>query len=145
MIELFVDGACSGNPGKGGWAFCVVKNNNVVHMESFGLKETTNNICELLAIRKGLAYCAAAFEDEEINVYSDSAYCVNGYNEWLDNWVKNGFLSSRKEPVKNQDHWKDLYKYKTNSKIKIFKIKGHSGHKYNSLVDRMAVDDYKNL
>lgn len=147
-IEIYTDGACSFNPGPGGWSFCIVKNNNVIHTAAEGLNYTTNNICELLAICNGLNYFIHNYPNEnDIVVYSDSAYCVNGYNEWMDNWKRNGFLTAKKEPVKNREHWEELLKYKAmkNKNIKILKIKGHSGNTYNSLVDRLAVDASKLL
>ena len=144
MIEVYVDGACSGNPGPGGYAYCVVKGNNILHQDAGYLEQTTNNICELLALLYGIDYALFKFPNEEIRVYCDSAYCVNGFNEWIHTWKNNGFINSKKEEVKNKDLWLKLLPYTNNKNLKVLKVKGHSGNSLNSHVDRMAVDAYKN-
>ena len=144
MIEVYSDGACSGNPGPGGYAYCIVKSKNILYQDSGYLTETTNNICELLGLLYGLEYATFNFPNEEIHVYCDSAYCVNGFNEWIHTWKNNGFMTAKKEEVKNKELWMKLLPYTTNEKIKVLKVKGHSGNTLNSHVDRLAVDAYKN-
>lgn len=133
------------NPGPGGYAWCIVKENNILNQNSYYLEQTTNNICELSALLSCLEHIILNYSNEEVLIYSDSAYVVNGYNEWIHNWKNNGFINSKKEEVKNKELWLKLLLYTKYKNIKVLKIKGHSGHKYNSLVDRMAVDAYKNL
>lgn len=145
MIEVYVDGACSGNPGPGASAFCIVKNDNIVYERADYLENTTNNICELLGLIYGIDSALFRYPNEELVVYSDSAYCVSGYNEWIYNWQKNGWLTAKKEEVKNRELWEKLVSFTNNKQIKVVKVKGHAGNKFNNHVDRLAVDAYKNM
>lgn len=144
MIDVYVDGACSGNPGDGGWAFCIAKGNNIIHQESGFVRNITNNICELLALLYGLDHAHFYYSNEEVRVFCDSAYCVNGFNDWIHTWKNNGFINSKKEEVKNKELWMKILPFVSNERIKVLKVKGHSGNALNSHVDRMAVDAYKN-
>lgn len=144
MIEVYVDGACSMNPGAGSWGYCIVKGNNVLEQKTEYLEYTTNNICELLALLYSLDHVSFYYPNEDINIYSDSAYCVNGYNEWIYNWEKNGFINSKKEEVKNREIWEKIIPFTKNKKINVLKVKGHSGNKFNTLIDRLVVETVKN-
>ena len=158
MKQIYTDGACSGNPGFGGWAAIIVEDNKVIDVRSGYFNNTTNNRMELTAIIWALAEYGVgnAWLKEDITIYSDSAYCVNMYNDWIDNWEKNNWTRSGNKPIENLDLVKKLYTWKcyscdidtrkghTNDKIKLIptikveKISGHSGIKYNELADKLA-------
>lgn len=142
-IEIWTDGACSGNPGPGGYAY-VVKNNDEVLIKGCGHEdETTNNAMELKAIVQAIKY---VFNYEparvkEITLYSDSAYCLNAINQkWIYNWFLNGWKTKEGKEIKNLELWQKLYPmlFMKNTNISFVKIKGHAGNKYNELVDKIA-------
>lgn len=142
MIKIYTDGATSGNGyegSKGGWAFLAVKE-DIIICESIGRKmEATNNQCELSAL---IDACEWAAKDpaESYEVYTDSAYCLNCYREgWYKKWVNNGWVNSKREPVKNRDLWEKLIPYFECGYISFHKVKGHSGDFYNEKVDELAV------
>jgi ribonuclease HI len=104
-------------------------------------EEVSNNRMELLAIIRGMELSEEELLDEEIEIYSDSAYCINAMNEYLENWKNNSWKNYQKKPVKNQDLWKlFLEKRKLFSKISFIKTKGHSGVKFNERADRLATE-----
>lgn len=116
------DGACSGNPGPGGWAYAYISNGKIEY-KSGGSKKTTNNIMELKAFIEVLNLSPRI-------IYSDSTYVVNGTLSWLDGWNKNNWITSTKQPVKNLELWKEIYKIKKEKgKLDIRWIKGHSDPK----------------
>ena len=116
-VEIFTDGACSGNPGPGGWA--AILRYGAHQMEISGsMPRTTNNRMEVFALISGLGQLKMPCD---VHVYSDSAYLVNAFNQhWIDNWQKNGWTNSKKQPVENSDLWKLL--------LQIIKIKKHEVH-----------------
>lgn len=139
-IQIYTDGACSGNPGIGGWACVLIYKTKVKEM-SGGEKETTNNRMEMMAIVKGLS---ALTEPCNVEVFSDSAYCVNAFNQnWIGNWQKNGWKNSKKEEVKNIDLWRKLLELTKFHNVKFVKVKGHSTNVLNNRCDELAVAEVK--
>ncbi len=140
-VTLYTDGACSGNPGKGGYAAILIYKG--LEKEIVGGEEvTTNNRMELAAVINGLE---ALKEPCSVDVYSDSQYVVGAMNEgWLDGWRKNGWKTSAKKPVKNPDLWQKLYELTLTHKVKFIKVKGHADNEYNNRCDELAVGWYKN-
>lgn len=133
-VQLYTDGACRGNPGKGGWGAILVY--GVYEKElSGGERETTNNRMELTAAIKGLS---ALKEPCEVTLYSDSKYIVDAYlNGWVDSWQAAGWRRGR-EVLKNLDLWEQLYALTNIHKVSFVWVKGHNGHDYNERCDRLA-------
>lgn len=142
-VKIYTDGACSGNPGPGGWAAIIIYN-GVEKTFSGGEIHTTNNRMELLAAIKSLE---ALKEKCEVDLYTDSIYVKSGIFEWIKNWKKNNWKNSKKQEIKNIDLWQTLDQITELHDIKWHWVKGHSGDKYNEKVDSLAVemrDKYKN-
>ena len=134
-VIIYTDGACSGNPGPGGWAAVLIYGNKEREM-SGAKNDTTNNIMEMTAVIQALK---ALKHPCEVELYSDSAYVVNAFEQgWLDNWIKNGWKTADKKPVKNDDLWKELYKLTEIHKVTFNKVKGHSDVEYNNRCDELA-------
>ena len=134
-VIIYTDGACSGNPGPGGWGSILIYKENKKEI-SGGCKETTNNIMELTAVIEGLKMLKYPCE---VDLYSDSAYVVNAFRQgWIYNWIKNEWRTSGKEPVKNKELWQELYNLTKIHKINFIKVKGHSDNEYNNRCDEMA-------
>lgn len=130
QVDIYTDGACSGNPGKGGWAAILIYN-GVEKEISGGYPETTNNRMELFAIISGLK---ALKEACAVTVYSDSAYCVDAFlQNWISGWVKKNW-----KDVKNVDLWKMLLRLTNKHKVDFVKVKGHSDNEYNNRCDALA-------
>ncbi len=136
-VQLYTDGACSGNPGPGGWAAILSFKGKEKEL-SGSMPNTTNNRMELFAVISGIG---ALKEPCSVNVYSDSAYVVNAFNQkWIDNWQKNGWLTSEKKPVENTDLWKlllQIIKIKKHT-LTFYKVKGHADHPENIRCDALA-------
>ncbi len=140
-VVLYTDGACSGNPGKGGWC-AILMYNGKEKILSGGEKETTNNRMELTAVINGLS---ALKESCLVNVYSDSAYVVNAFiNKWIDKWKINGWKSSKGQ-VLNIDLWQKLLFLTEKHEIKWFKVKGHADNKFNNKCDQYAREEINNV
>ena len=140
-IEIYTDGACSGNPGPGGWGVVLLYQGNKKELSGYQ-PETTNNRMELFAAIQGLA---ALREPCEVTLYSDSSYLINAFEKhWLDNWQRNGWKTSSKSPVENQDLWKLLLLHVKNHRVRFVKVKGHSDNAYNNRCDEMAVAANRN-
>ncbi len=141
-VVLYSDGACSGNPGIGGWA-CVLLYKNVQKQFSGNEKLTTNNRMELTAVIQGLKLLK---EKCDVEVYSDSAYVVNAINKgWLMQWQLRNWKTSNKEPVLNQDLWEDLITLLSKHKVTFIKVKGHADNEFNNLCDKLAVEEIKKI
>jgi len=139
-VIIYTDGACSGNPGDGGWGAILKFGKHEKEISGFE-KNTTNNQMELRAAIEALK-CLK--EPCEVELYSDSAYLVNAFTKnWIENWKKNGWVTSGKEEVKNVDLWKQLDKYTEIHKIKWIKVKGHSDNEFNNRCDELATDEIK--
>ena len=134
-VVIYTDGACSGNPGPGGWAAILIYGDNKKEI-SGGSLETTNNIMELTAILEGLK---ALKVECEVEIYSDSAYSVNAFNQgWIYNWMKKGWKTASGEPVKNKELWQELYSLTQKHKVTFNKVKGHSDNELNNRCDELA-------
>lgn len=134
-VIIYTDGACSGNPGPGGWAAILISGELKKEI-SGGSKNTTNNIMELTAIIEGLK---ALKQQCEVEIYSDSSYCVNSFNQgWIYNWIKKGWKTASGEPVKNKELWEELYNLTQIHKVTFHKVKGHADNEFNNRCDELA-------
>ena len=140
-IKIYTDGACTGNPGPGGWAAIIMSENNKKELFG-GEKLTTNNRMELTAAIKALEYCTKQEKGQlslkQIKIYTDSNYVKDGITVWINNWEKNNWKTADKKNVKNVDLWKKLKDLAKNSQIEWCWIKGHSNDPMNDLVDKLA-------
>ena len=134
-VIIYTDGACSGNPGPGGWAAILICGDYKKEI-SGGNKNTTNNIMELTAIIEGLK---ALKQECEVEVYSDSAYSVNAFNQgWIYGWMAKGWRKPDGSEVKNKELWQELYDLTKKHKVTFNKVKGHSDNELNNRCDELA-------
>ena len=133
-VIIYTDGACSGNPGPGGWGAQLIYNNTVKEISGFE-GNTTNNRMELIAVISSLEYVSS---EDDIEIYTDSVYVMEGITKWIKNWKKNKWLTSAKKQVKNEDLWKKLDSLCASKKISWTWVKGHSGNKGNERADYLA-------
>lgn len=134
MVELFTDGACSGNPGPGGWG-ALLRYKGTEKELSGAEPDTTNNRMELMAAIEGLR---AIKRTCPVTIYTDSKYVLQGVTEWMDGWKSRGWKTADKKPVKNQDLWMALDTQVARHNIKWIWVKGHAGHVENERVDELA-------
>ncbi|MCH5161393.1 MAG: ribonuclease HI [Clostridiales bacterium] len=141
-VDIYTDGACSGNPGKGGWGVILMYGSREKEL-SGGEQDTTNNRMELYAAIAGLS---ALKEKCRVNLYSDSAYLVNAIEQrWLDGWKNSGWKTSSKEAVKNRDLWEQLIALLDTHDVTFIKVKGHADNEYNNRCDKLARNAIKAL
>lgn len=141
-IDLYTDGACSGNPGAGGYGAILIYR-GVEREISGGEPSTTNNRMEIYAVIAGLR-CLK--EKCKVNIYSDSAYAVNAFNQhWIDNWMKSGWKKADGKPVLNAELWQELYSLVRQHEVRFIKVKGHADNEYNNRCDALARAAIKNL
>ncbi len=140
-VELFTDGACSGNPGPGGWAF-ILKHPKKTIEDWGGEPSTTNNRMELTAVIRGLN---ALNKPSVVDLYSDSQYVTKGLGEWLDGWIAKGWKRNQKESVLNVDLWKELDALRKVHVIRTHWIRGHNEHPENERCDKLAVAAIKGI
>lgn len=141
-VTLYTDGACSGNPGVGGYGAVLMYGNHEKRI-SGAEKDTTNNRMELFAVISGLR-CLK--EPCEVTIYSDSAYTVNGFVKgWVYEWEKNGWRKADGKAVLNDDLWKDLLSLTRIHKVSFVKVKGHADNEFNNICDKLATDAVKNF
>jgi len=141
-VTIYTDGACSGNPGPGGWGALLMFEGNKKEI-SGSCNNTTNNIMELTAVIEALKLLK--FECE-VDLYSDSAYVVNGFLQgWIYNWQKNNWRTANREPVKNKELWEELYSLTQKHKVNFIKVKGHSDNEFNNRCDFLATSAIKDL
>ena len=141
-VIIYTDGACSGNPGPGGWAAVLIYNENKKEI-SGAKKDTTNNVMELTAVVEALKLLKYPCE---VDLHSDSAYIVNCFNQgWIYNWVRNNWKTTSKEPVKNKEIWEQLYNLTKKHKVNFIKVKGHSDNELNNRCDELARNAIKEL
>ena len=133
MIKIYTDGACSGNPGRGGWAAIIIKGDNIEKISGRS-ENTTNNRMELMAVISALKFT----KDQNLEIYTDSKYTKDGIEKWIINWKKNGWKTANKQDVKNKDLWMELDLLAQQKKIKWNWVKGHSENKYNNMADELA-------
>ncbi|HQO08863.1 MAG TPA: ribonuclease HI [Clostridiales bacterium] len=137
QVTLYTDGACSGNPGPGGWGSIVMYKDNLRKISGFK-KDTTNNIMEMTAVLEGMKTLK---EKCEVKIYTDSKYVVDSITKWIENWQKNGWKTSSKKDVKNSELWKEILKLNSYHKTEWIWVKGHNGNEYNEECDRMAREE----
>ena len=142
MIKIYTDGACKGNPGIGGWGALLVHNEQSIEIFD-GELDTTNNRMELMAVIEALNHASSMNDD--IEIYTDSSYVQKGIQEWIYNWKKNGWRSSNKKPVKNQDLWRELDTLNSSLNVDWFWVKGHAGHPGNERADFLANEGVKKI
>jgi len=136
QIELYSDGACSGNPGPGGWG-ALLRFKDIEKELSGGEKETTNNRMELMGVISGLE---SLKEPCNVKIFTDSKYIADAFlKSWLDSWQKNGWKTAAKKPVKNRELWERLLIQANRHKLNWNWIKGHAGHPENERCDKLAV------
>ena len=141
-VKIYTDGACSGNPGPGGWG-AILMYRDVEKEISGGSKDTTNNIMELTAVIEALKLLKFPCE---VQVYSDSSYVVNTFLQgWIYNWIKKNWKTSGNDEVKNKELWKELYSLTKIHTVKFIKVKGHSDNEFNNRCDELAREAIKNL
>ena len=134
MIDIFTDGACSGNPGPGGWGAILRKGGS--ERELFGGEAlTTNNRMEMMAVIEALR---ALKEPVEARVHTDSQYVQKGISEWIHGWKRRGWKTAGKEAVKNEDLWRELDRLAAQHQIEWLWVKGHAGHPENERADVLA-------
>ena len=146
-VEIYTDGACSGNPGNGGYGAVLVytdANGNRHEKElSCGFRDVTNNQMELMAV---IAALEALKKPVEATITTDSKYVSDAFAKgWIDKWMSNGWKTADKSPVKNRDLWQRLLQAKEKHDIKFVWVKGYAGHPYNERCDELAVNAYKSL
>lgn len=140
-VNVYTDGACGGNPGKGGYCAILIYGDMEKVVSGYE-NETTNNRMELLAVIKGLE--ALKFSCK-VNLYSDSQYVIDAFNQgWIDAWQSNGWKTANKKEVKNVDLWQRLLELTLVHEVTFIKVKGHSDNPYNNRCDKIAVEQYKN-
>ncbi len=141
-VTIYTDGACSGNPGPGGWA-SILMAGGVKKELSGGERDTTNNRMELMAVIEGLR---ALKRPCKVEIYSDSAYVVNAFSQdWIGKWVRNGWKNSAKAEVANSDLWKELIELTSVHKVTFHKVKGHADNEFNNRCDELAVAEWKKI
>lgn len=139
IVELYTDGACSGNPGVGG--YCAILRYKDKEKRITGAEPlTTNNRMELMAVIKGLE---ALKVPSHVRIYTDSQYVINGITRWMDNWLRNNWKNSQKKEVANRDLWERLLNLLKVHEAEWYWLEGHKGHEYNELCDKLAVEAIK--
>ena len=139
-ITIYTDGACSGNPGPGGWG-AILMMGDVRKEISGGSENTTNNIMELSAVIEALKLLKRPCK---VNVFSDSAYVVNAFNQkWIYGWMKKNWRTAGGDPVKNKELWQELYSLTKIHDVTFNKVKGHADNEFNNRCDEMAVAESK--
>ena len=139
-VEIYTDGACSGNPGPGGWGAVLIYN-GVEKQLSGSEKETTNNRMELSAVITALK---ALKEPCKVTLTTDSKYVCDAINKgWLNSWQKSSWKKADKKPVLNIDLWQELLPLLDKHRVEFIWVKGHNGHKYNEICDKLAVAEYQ--
>tara|TARA_B110000971_G_scaffold13278_1_gene12345 strand:- start:276 stop:704 length:429 start_codon:yes stop_codon:yes gene_type:complete len=138
---IYTDGACSGNPGPGGWGAVILNEEKNETNISGKEQSTTNNRMELMAPIMALRKIKKA---SKITIYTDSIYLKNGITGWIKNWEKNGWKRADKKPVKNKDLWLTLNKLSKEQVIDWKWVKAHAGNKYNEIADKLATEAIKN-
>ncbi|HPB91652.1 MAG: ribonuclease HI [Rhodocyclales bacterium] len=136
MIDIFTDGACSGNPGPGGWG-AILRMNDIEKELCGGELLTTNNRMEMMAVIEALKALKQPVT-LPVRVHTDSQYVQKGISEWIHNWKRRGWKTANKEPVKNADLWRELDQLASQQKVEWIWVKGHAGHVENERADVLA-------
>ena len=134
-ITIYTDGACSGNPGPGGWGAILMFGDTKKEI-SGGLDNTTNNVMELTAVIESLKILKRPCK---VDLYSDSAYVVNAFlQKWIYGWIKKNWKTAGNDPVKNKELWQELYSLTQKHNVEFIKVKGHSDNEFNNRCDELA-------
>ena len=138
MIDIYTDGSAAKN--RSGWGYLMLRDGMILHMDHGTKQDATNQCMELTAVLKALQWWNnSKYNQEEITIYSDSAYFCNCYfDKWYVNWENNGWKNSRGEPIANRELWECITLYFDMPEVNVKKVKGHSGHIYNDFVDKLA-------
>lgn len=139
MIEIYTDGSCLENPGNGGWA-AIINDEGKIEKISGSEKNTTNNRMELMA---PIAALSKITKKKRVQIFTDSQYVKMGITNWIHNWIKNNWQTSKKEDVKNKDLWLNLYKLTQSHDVEWHWVKAHAGNTLNEEVDTLAKDAAK--
>ncbi|MDC0416037.1 ribonuclease HI [Candidatus Pelagibacter sp.] len=139
MIEIYTDGSCLENPGNGGWA-AIINDDGKIEKISGSEKNTTNNRMELMA---PIAALSKITKKKKVQIFTDSQYVKMGITNWIHNWIKNNWQTSKKEDVKNKDLWLNLYKLTQSYDVEWHWVKAHAGNTLNEEVDALAKDAAK--
>jgi len=143
-IEIHTDGGCTGNPGPGAWAFVI--RSGPEKLERSGFEPlTTNNRMELTAVRRALEELAShpQWKESAVTITTDSQYVQKGITDWIHTWVKNGWKTSAKKPVKNAELWTALWKLSRERAVEWNWVMGHSGDRWNEVCDRLVQEEIK--
>lgn len=141
MKEIYTDGSCSVNSGKGGWGLVIVENGKIVREECGSAIDTTNNRMELTAFLKAMQIMEESDEPDTYTIFTDSAYIANCFKDkWYQTWMSNGWRTANRMAVKNADLWKAILSIHKNSKhsIRIVHVKGHADNTFNIRADALA-------
>ncbi len=141
-VIVYTDGACSGNPGPGGFAAIVIAQGKE-HIIKGGDKNTTNNRMEMIALIEALQYVQSNHKDERIEIHVDSQYVLKGATEWLPGWKRKNWKATS-GPVKNRELWEQIDSLMQGLTLKWIWVKGHDGEKYNEMADEIAVSEVEN-
>jgi ribonuclease HI len=139
MIKIYTDGACSGNPGRGGWA-AIILDGEKIEKISGSKDNTTNNRMELTAVISALKYV----KGKDLEIYTDSKYTKDGIEKWISNWKKNGWKTANKQDVKNKDLWNELDQLNSEKNVRWNWVKGHANNQYNNMADELARSEVEN-
>ena len=141
-VTIYTDGACSGNPGPGGWGAILMHKYKKKEISS-DKKDTTNNVMELTAVIEALKLLKFPCK---VNLYSDSAYVVNAFlQHWVNNWQKNNWKTADKKDVKNKELWQELISLTNTHEVTFHKVKGHADNEYNNRCDELARNAIKEI
>jgi ribonuclease HI len=143
-IRIYTDGGCSGNPGPGAWAYILLEPEGETHDARF-VPGTTNNRMELQAVIESLQAVRKRPDSAsaQIELFTDSRYVKNGISDWIHNWIRNGWKTRSKQPVKNQDLWRQLMSLSSTMNIRWRWLQGHAGDRYNESCDRLVQEAIK--
>lgn len=141
IYEVYTDGACSNNPGPGGWGFALIKDRTVIRSSSGYVQHTTNNQMEMTAVIKALSHFKS---QSSIHLFTDSNYVIQGINSWIHNWLKRDWKTASNKPVKNVELWKQIDKLNKFHDVKWNWVKGHSGNFGNEIADKLATEAITN-
>ncbi len=137
-IVIYTDGGCTGNPGPGGWAYVLLDGDDILS-RSGGEPATTNNRMELTAVREALEEVRRRFgEGTEVEIHTDSQYVQKGMKEWMASWIRRSWKTAAGKPVKNRALWQDLRDKAEGLRVNWHWVKGHAGHEYNEMCDRLV-------
>ncbi len=145
-IIVYTDGGCSGNPGPGGWAYVIVDGTEIIK-NSGGDENTTNNKMELTAVIMALKYILASetLSGRDMVIHTDSTYVKQGITSWINNWLKNGWKTAAKQPVKNKELWQELKDLDDRAGAEWKWVKGHAGNELNELCDKLVGEEMNRI